>query len=222
MLRQDVKFTFSLQLVLALITLIGAVSFVMQLEISVLFSLLVVFLLPFISVALWFFKKKRNIHYVGRLRQFALGFRVTIIVGWCVLLMPALFWGAIYFYILEPWPFSLKQGPDTTESIEGFQRVMGFEADAEIGDIYYKGYEFRDYNLFLRFESCNEILIGEITQGLVQNSDGSGVTSLRLNSRLSWWFNRSQSSAFEHWARDFREVWLDRQTCTVYVHSWTT
>ena len=220
MIRQDAGLTFILQLLFALIAVVGAAMVFIQTKYAVLPCLIVVFLLPLMSLLLWIFRKKRGITYSGTLRRYIIGFRVAIVTGWCVSLLPGLFWGAIFFHIYEPWPFSLNQGPDTEYSEEGFLKVLGFNLGAEINQVFYKGYEIRDYDRYLRFSTCNKEIEDKVVVNLEKEQSGS--PSSHLNSKLSWWFLKDESSAFEHWASDYKEVWLDRQSCTFYIRNWTT
>lgn len=184
MIRQDAGLTFILQLLFALIAVVGAAMVFIQTKYAVLPCLIVVFLLPLMSLLLWIFRKKRGIAYSGTLRRYIIGFRVAIVTGWCVSLLPGLFWGAIFFHIYEPWPFSLNQGPDTEYSEEGFLKVLGFNLGAEINQVFYKGYEIRDYDRYLRFSTCNKEIEDKVVVNLEKEQSGS--PSSHLNSKLSW------------------------------------
>jgi hypothetical protein len=207
---------------LALFAASGALSFVFQTRYMGLLCPLVVLLVPLISIFLWIYNKTQKIRYADKIRRYVLGLRIAAITGWCLSLLPGLFWGAILFHIFEPWPFSLSQGPDTVYAIEGFKKVLGFEPSAEIDQIFYKGYEIRDYDRYLRFHTCDNAVEEIVVHDLEKVNDGSNVAAHHLNERLSWWFEIPEAIELEHWREEFRVIWLDRRTCTFYVRSWTT
>lgn len=222
MLAADVKLSFILHLFLALLAVAGAAAAIFQTELLALLCPIVVFLLPLLALLMWIFRKIRGIRYTGKLRRYFLGFRIAAITGWCISLLPGLFWGAILFHIFEPWPFSLRQGPDTAYAEAGLNTVLGFRPETEISQIYYKGYEIRDFDRYLRFSACSKALEDKIVLALKKEQSGKKPPSFHLNSRLPWWFTAPEAAAFEHWVSDFKEVWVDRRSCTFYVRHWTT
>jgi hypothetical protein len=144
------------------------------------------------------------------------------VTGWCISLLPGLFWGGILFHIYEPWPFSLTQGPDTAYAEEGLQKVLGLSIGNEISQMYYKGYDIRDQDRYLRFKSCSQTVKNRVITDLEKARSEENVPSFHLNTRLSWWFTASEAADFEHWTSDFKKVWIDQESCTFYVRSWTT
>ena len=219
---REVKFTFIIHVLLALFAASGAMTFIFQLRYMGLLCPLVVLLVPLVALFLWVFKKARKIQYANKIRRYILGFRVITIVGWCLSLLPGLFWGAILFHIFEPWPFSIKQGPDTTYAVEGFNKVIKFIPSNEVSQIYYKGYEIRDYDRYLRFSTCDKVIEDKVVHALEKENSEKKAALFHLNSKLSWWFVVPEALDFEHWKGKFQAIWLDRKTCTFYVRSWTT
>jgi hypothetical protein len=166
MLAQTAKTTFIFQILITLIAVVAAMSFVLQLEISAFLSVVVVFLLPPITLGLWLFRKRKKIVYSGDNRRNILAFRVVFVAGWCAVLLPVVFRRAMFFYILEPWPFSLRQGPDTVYSQERFRKVLGFVPENEVNSIFYKGYDIRDYDRYSRFRSCDKSIAEKVLLNL--------------------------------------------------------
>ena len=138
-------------------------------------------------------------------------------------LAPGLLFGAMWLHTLEPWPLSSAQGPDTERPLEGFRRVMGLEPSEDIDEIYYKGYEIRDYQRFLRFSSCSQATRASVLEGL-ERLPSEPASSFLTASRLDWWFQAAEAAAFEHWGRPegYFELWTDPEMCVFYVVSWTT
>lgn len=217
-----VNLTIFIHLLLALFATSGALTFVFQSRYMGLLCPLVILLVPVVALCLWLFKKARNIHYSEKIKRTVLAFRLLTFCGWCLSLLPGLFWGSIFFHLLEPWPFSRQQGPDTASARAGFKTVVGFEPNPNIGQIFYKGYEIRDYSRFLRFRTCNSDVEDQVVADLEPQAGGQSIPTFHLNSRLSWWLVIPEAAQFEHWKGDYKAVWLDRQTCTFYVRSWTT
>ena len=221
MVERDVKLAFILHLLLALVAVASAATVVFQSKYMGLVSPVVIFLLPLISWLLWAIRKVRGITFSGRLQRYLLGFRIAVMTGWGISLLPGLFWSAVFFHIYEPWPFSLKQGPDTAYAEEGLVEVLAFNQEAEISQVYYKGYDLRGQDRYLRFNSCSKVVEDKVVIALEKVPGGESTPAFHLNSRLWWWFTASEAVAFEHWASDFKEVWIDRQSCTFYVRTWT-
>ncbi len=221
MVRGDAKLTLTADAILALTSVAGAAAVVFQSGLMLWLCPVVVFLLQLATLMAWLARKVRGIVYPAGLRQYILGFRIVLVAGWCISLLPGLFWGAILFHIYEPWPFSLAQGPDTAYAQAGFRKVLGVAANRDVEQIYYKGYEISDYDRYLRFRSCAADVESLAISDLRKYERGK-PSSLHLNPWLSWWFTAADASRFEHWANGFKEVWMDRGTCVFYVRSWTT
>ena len=195
----------------------------MQVELIALLCPIVVFFVPIIILCLWLNKKFRGIKYSDKIRRYIIKLRILVITGWLVSFIPGAGFGAIYFHILDPWPFSASQGPDTSYAHEGFRKSLGFKMSSDVEEVYFKGYEIRDHSYYLRFRSCSKDINSKVVEGLQKHANTELPPAFHLNSKLSWWFDGSESLKFEHWVSDgYTEVWVDRDECIFYVRKWTT
>lgn len=216
------RFSLYTRIGVAVVALLGTGAFVLQTELSALLCPLVVVLVPLSAAVLWIYKKSRPFAYPNEWRKVLLGTRVVSTVGWFLCLLPGLFWGALFLHISDPWPLSLMQGPDTESALEGFGKVMHSESSENVDEIYYKGIDIRDQDRRLKFTTCDSSFESRILSDLERQKDGVEPEAFHLNNRLKWWFTASEAASYEHWAREYQEIWIDRSTCTYFVRSWTT
>ena len=110
-----------------------------------------------------------------------------------MVVFPALFWGALLLSATEPWPLSLRQGPDTAHARQGYERLFGFAPDASLSSLYFYSFNVRDASYYVRFRFDDAAVIDEIVQArdLVEAPDSARRDTrfdLRASSdHLSWW-----------------------------------
>lgn len=211
------------QVLLALIALLsaaGGLSMVLQLEAIALLCPLVVVVTPVGLVAWWLLFRRGSTVGDDDLRSVRRGLVIVSLLGLTISLPAGLLFGAMWIHIAEPWPLSIAQGPDTESSGAGYEKVMGDEPPKDVDGIFYKGYEIRDYQRFLRFSSCADSTRALVLEGL-ERRPLAAASSFFVGERLSWWFSEADSSTLEHWERPsgFLEVWVNPGKCTFYVVS---
>lgn len=208
--------------ILTIITLRGVYCFVLQLDEMAFVCPLVLITVP-IGLVIYWISNRRFFHPHNRQHQTIKKWLVIFnLIGLVPSFFPGLFWIGIWLHVIEPWPLSTFQGPDTKEAITGFQKIFGAKASEDIHAIFYKGYEIRDYSRFLKFSSCLEGTAVKIFSGL-ESQAPSIPPPHHLDSNLHWWFSQTEASRLDHWVKPggFFEVWRNPETCTFYVRSWT-
>lgn len=216
------RFAFLVRLLMAALAAVAALSFVFQAEISAVLCPIAIVSIPLLALVLWAQRRLRQFEFPASWTNAIRVLNVATVVGWIVSLLPGLFWGALFLHILEPWPLSLQQGPDTENAVEGFSRVLGFTATENVNNIYYRGIDIRDQDRSLKFTTCDSTLTTIILEGMEQQDGGQRPPAFHLNDRLKWWFTPEEAATYEHWTTEFREVWIDRENCTYFIRSWTT
>lgn len=68
--------------------------------------------------------------------------------------------------INEPWPISLRHGPDTEYALDGFNRLAGFAAPASVTDIYYKSLGVMELHDDLRFKVTDPAVVERLVKHL--------------------------------------------------------
>lgn len=209
--------------IVALIAAAGGLSMVLQLEAIAVLCPLVVVVTPVGLFAWWILFQRGSTGGDDGYRWVRRGLVIVSLLGLMVSLLPGLAFGVMWLHILEPWPLSAEQGPDTERAVEGFKRVMGFDPPEDADKIFYKGYEIRDYQRFLKFSSCSQTTRATVLEGL-ESRPPADPPSFFVDESLDWWFTGSEATTFEHWVRPsgFWEVWVNPDACTFYVVSWTT
>jgi hypothetical protein len=96
-------------------------------------SLLISVLIP-LGVALVLLLRLAGGGFSAGRRLYALASYVFLTVAWLVTLTPAV----VVIGLWQPWPLSLKQGPDTQTARAGFENVLGFAAPATVSAVYYR------------------------------------------------------------------------------------
>lgn len=145
-----------------------------------------------------------------RRRAFAGAATAMVCVGWLVVALPGLFWSALYVAAVEPWPLSLRQGPDTETARQSFRDHFGFDAGGSVTEIYAYSFNLRDSSTYLRFRVRDASVIDRV----VRAKDLSVLPDTmrrdpRANAhageaRLSWW-QRDRIDAS-------KTVYVDRRT----------
>ncbi len=115
---------------------------------------------------------------------------IVSILAWILVCLPSWF----FIEAFEPWPISLRQGPDTDHARAGFERALGFPPLASITPIYYRSVGFQGGTSFLRFDFVDPELIDQITVkfDLIEVPEealsGSRHRGIRArDSFASWW-----------------------------------
>lgn len=156
--------------------------------------LLVTFLAvpPALGAFIWF-GRRSALTLSSRLRLYtrlSLGF---VSVGWLLIALPALFWGAIFLRAWEPWPLSLRQGPDTAYAKDGFEQLFGHPTSESLSSLYFYSFNVRDATYYVRFDYDDPAVIDTISQSrdLVRApAEARADTRFDLrasDSHLGWW-----------------------------------
>jgi len=87
-----------------------------------------VLLIPLVGLTVWWLR--RNSH--KPLRAYAWFSAAFLALSW----VPIAGMMTVYALIAEPWPLSLRQGPDTTAAREGYRLAFGSEPPASVTGLY--------------------------------------------------------------------------------------
>ncbi len=147
---------------------------------------------PVLVVVIWQSRRASASEPTGRrlYRRLSYGF---VFAGWLAIALPALFWGAVMLRAWEPWPLSLRQGPDTESAREGFTQLFGAPEAGSVSDVYFYSFTLRDVSYNLRFRFADPVAIEQIVRArdLVEAPAWARRDTrfdLRAwNGHLSWW-----------------------------------
>ena len=78
-----------------------------------------------------------------------------LVLGWISVLPTA----AIFLALTEPWPISLRHGPDTDNAKSGFKLLLGSAPPDSVNSIYFRSIGFVDSSSFLRFDFSDPEII---------------------------------------------------------------
>ena len=114
-------------------------------------------------------------------------------LSWLVFAFPALFWSAVFVAAKEPWPLSLRQGPDSDRGKAGFEKLFGFAAEGAVTELYFYSFDLRDAAYYVRFRYDDPDVI-------VRISAARDLVSLPLEAREDARFDlRAHRDRFSWW-----------------------
>ena len=74
---------------------------------------------------------------------------------------------ALAVVVIQPWPFSLREGPDTEWSRPGFEAAFGFPAAESVTELYYRKFSFWQSNeVYVKFQFRDPAVVDEIMESL--------------------------------------------------------
>ena len=112
---------------------------------------------------------------------------------WLALAVPAIFWGALFISAREPWPLSLRQGPDTDHAKQGFKRLFGFAPDDSQSPLNFYSFNVRDASYFITFRYDDPDLIARIAAARdlvnapIEARDDARFGLRTHRTQWSWW-----------------------------------
>ena len=154
-----------------------------------------------------------------RVKMFAA--RILFLLVW----MPA-FAAAMLYVATEPWPISLRQGPDTGYARSGFREHIGYSALSSVSELYYKADDLGiDSRYQLRFKTSDAELVDRIVERsqLSESVDKGSTSSYHAGPGPEWWeaesekrknarsYSRGAGTNNRYW-----HLWYDESTGLVW------
>ena len=80
---------------------------------------------------------------------------------------------ALAVAVFQPWPLSLREGPDTEWSQSGFEATFGFVAPGSVTELYYRKFSFwQSEEVYVKFRFREPAVVDEIMESLrLEESD---------------------------------------------------
>lgn len=142
--------------------------------------------------------------------------RLLLGVAW----LPLLAGAALWTLLTEPWPLSLRHGPDTDAAREAFADALGYAAPPGLHDLYARrawggpGEEI----VYVAFRFDDPAVLDELARRLgLARVEPAEVPGLDAFDGPSWWPSRSELAGRpEGWRRTgstpqaFVHLWVDR------------
>ncbi len=133
---------------------------------------------------------------------------------------------ALALAVFQPWPFSLREGPDTEWSRSGFEATFGFPAAESVTELYYRKFSFwQSQEVYVKFQFRDPAAVDEIMKSLrVEKADRPRTyTVIRRHFRSRWLTENKPASekiteSYESpWVSGGRQfVWIDRPARLFY------
>lgn len=170
-----------LNLAVGLVWTLGLVALASPIRIpladrGVALGMLALFLvLPTAFVWLWRVERRRTAPRSGARKAYCIASRSFLALSWLPTWIPVLFWIAVW----QPWPISLREGPDTAFARKGFVRLFGAPPSGAVHEIYYRVDGPRDPTFFLRCEGVDRARLDGVVQRL--GLEPTAVAELRAS-----------------------------------------
>jgi hypothetical protein len=183
------------------------------------FSLFLV--IPVAAIALWVLNRRCRQEHSRATRVYLGASRALLALVWLASCIPI----ASFVMIIQPWPLSIRHGPDTQYSRQGFVTLVGFAPPPSVTDIYYRADEgFRDSSYRLRFRTSDSAVVTQVVTRL-QLIETNNVQGL-LSGSPKWWLERTQRKNLLLYAREqsgkhYWYLWYDPVTGMVWYEEFS-
>ena len=154
--------------------------------------------IPVASIILW--ASNRNIrkeHRTSTRVYFGIS-RLIFAIVWLLSCVPIVFWAII----VQPWPLTLRHGPDTNYSREGFAQLMGMPPPSSVSNIYFcEEGGWLDSSYRLRFQCNDASLVTQMVTDLQLHeiNDPSRGYSPRA---LKWWVDKDKHKGLRQYYKE--------------------
>ncbi len=136
---------------------------------------------------------------------------------------------ALAVAVFQPWPFSLREGPDTERSRSGFEATFGFAAPESVTELYYRKFSFRQsQEVYVKFQFREPAVVDEIMESLrMEESDRPQTYAVIRDHFRDRWLTENKSTSEKitecyeaPWVSGGRHfVWIDRPARLFYYRA---
>jgi hypothetical protein len=147
--------------------------------------LVLFFGLPAMVPFLWRAERRRLVPSTPARRAYCIASRLLLGLSWLPTWIPVLFLLSVW----QPWPLTLREGPDTDFARDGYARIFGGPPAGWVHGIHYRVDGARDPIFFLRCEGVDRRSVDGVVQRLgLQVSAATELSSSASAGRVpSWW-----------------------------------
>lgn len=178
-------------------------------------------IIPVAAIALWVLNRRCRQEHSRATRVYFGASRALFALVWLASCAPI----ALFVMIIQPWPLTIRHGPDTQYSREGFVKLVGFAPPPPVTEIYYRADEgFRDSGYRLRFRTSDNSVLKQVVTRL-QLTETNHIHGLLLASP-KWWSERTQRKGLLLYAREqpgkyYWYLWYDPGTGTIWYEEFS-
>jgi len=178
--------------------------------------------IPVAAMVLWVLNRRCRKDHSRTTRVYFGVSRVLFALVWLASCVPV----AIFVAIAQPWPLSLRHGPDTDYARQGFEKLIGMPPPVSVSAIYYRADEgWLDSGYRLRFTCHDPSVVTQIAQRLQLQE--SGESKAGLGSRdARWWSEKRQIKTLKCFAREspgayYWYLWYDSRSGIVWYEEFS-
>jgi hypothetical protein len=180
------------------------------------------FLIPFSGIVLWFLNRRCRGGHSRPAKAYLVASRTLLVIAWLLSCLPTVLW----IGVTQPWPLTLRHGPDTEYSRQGFARLIGITPPASVSNIYYRADEgFLDSGYRLRFTCKDSSVVSHVAARLQLQATDNPTLGL-LSTTPKWWAEKLQPKGILQYARElpgkyYWYLWYDPTTGTVWYEEFS-
>ena len=181
------------------------------------------FMIPLSVVVLWGLNRRCRTEHSRPQRAYLIASRIVLFVAWLFSCLPVVIW----IGLTQPWPLTLRNGPDTNYSQQGFARLVGFTPPASVSDIYYReDGGIVDSGRRLRFRCNDGSLVTQMVARLHLQETSNPMMGLSSTESPKWWAERAQHRGLRQYTREepnryYWCLWCDPVTGTVWYEEYS-
>lgn len=188
--------------------------FLYYIEVFLLRSLFL--LIPVLAAILWFLNRHCRNEHSKLQKKYLIVSRIILGTAWIYSGLIV----SVWVLMTQPWPFTLREGPDTNYARKGFEQHLEFVSPTSVSQIYYHADEgFTDQGYLLRFTYNDPATVTQAIQHL-QLHKTNNPESWILNNAPKWWTEKSQYDGLACFTGErtnrYYFLWYDSKSRTVW------
>jgi hypothetical protein len=176
--------------------------------------------IPIAAIILWVSNRNiRKEHRTSTRVYFGIS-RLIFVIVWLLSCVPIAFWTMI----VQPWPLTLRHGPDTNYSRDGFVRLTGIPPPPSVSGIYFRADEgWLDSGYRLRFNCTDAAVVTQMVERLhLQETNGP----ILVQKHPSWWADKDNRNGLRTYYREkphayYWYLWYDPTSGTVWYEEFS-
>jgi hypothetical protein len=180
-------------------------------------------ILPIAGLTLFFLNRRCRKEHTKLQRTLMHAARAVFVVGWLFSCFPVI----LIIGLTQPWPLTLRHGPDTGYAREGFAKHAGFTPPSSVSQIYYRiDGGWLDVGYRLRFQ----VTAPDVVHRIVSRHEMTKQDEMKMRHSSSrfpkWWSEKSGRKGLECYSREdtgsyYWYLWYDPETGTVWYEEFS-
>ena len=181
------------------------------------------FIIPVAIITLWFVNRKFRKEHTRPQRALMHAAHAFFFVAWLFSCFPVVF----FVGITQPWPLTLRHGPDTGYAREGFTTHAGFAPPSSVSRIYYRiDSGWLDVCYRLRFKVSDPAVVQRIVRHRKLAESEEQKMGLPFSRAPKWWKEKRGKRELKCYFREnpggyYWYLWYEPESGTVWYEEFS-